>query len=360
MVNRWFLFLIILIPNFLFSVEKCESYRVIFSFKEVSYKKIYISSYDHSNYNLIDSFYIDSIKKHLTLKLKEPTVLKFSCEKINELFMINCGTNFINWDLSSKIFTFQNNNLNEIRILYDSLIANKTRKALFDLMQFNGDTSRKVMDSVKVIQQNITKDFGKRTRDFIYNYKNNFLSLFLLRHHYRQWDFDTVNFLFHSISRKIRKSPSAMTIDSFLKFTDKHIYVEKLYYIGNKTQITNFDYYIIDFWGSWCKPCIANIPILKNKFEYYIGKKVLLISIAYEVKKDTLDLTSIIAKYKMNWPQALVFKQPDTRTIVDKNYVSEFPTYFLLDKTYKIIFRGTGNDGFDELTKILDGKLSKE
>lgn len=43
--------------------------------------------------------------------------------------------------------------------------------------------------------------------------------------------------------------------------------------------------YLIDFWATWCAPCIESIPHMDSLIEQYRGKKVKFISVTYEPKK---------------------------------------------------------------------------
>ncbi len=42
--------------------------------------------------------------------------------------------------------------------------------------------------------------------------------------------------------------------------------------------------YLIDFWATWCSPCIEAIPRMDSLIELYRGKKIKVISITYEPK----------------------------------------------------------------------------
>jgi thiol-disulfide isomerase/thioredoxin len=42
---------------------------------------------------------------------------------------------------------------------------------------------------------------------------------------------------------------------------------------------------LIDFWATWCGPCIESIPHLNSLIEKYKGKNVKFISITYEPEK---------------------------------------------------------------------------
>ena len=120
-------------------------------------------------------------------------------------------------------------------------------------------------------------------------------------------------------------------------------------------------YVILDFWGSWCGPCIDLIPDLKAFAQQYEAhKNVRIISIAQE-NSDRLDaLRRLIAKQAMTWPQ--VAEKPSAKmsnkTTV-RYQVNTFPTTLLLSPSGQILHRGSGRASFEELKSVLSRELSK-
>lgn len=43
--------------------------------------------------------------------------------------------------------------------------------------------------------------------------------------------------------------------------------------------------YLLDFWATWCAPCIASIPKMDSLVEAFRGRNVKFISVTYEPKK---------------------------------------------------------------------------
>lgn len=120
-------------------------------------------------------------------------------------------------------------------------------------------------------------------------------------------------------------------------------------------------YVILDFWGSWCAPCIELIPDLKAFAEQYkVQKNVRIISIARE-NSDRLDaLKRLITKHGMTWPQ--VAERP-TASMANKTtviyQVNTFPTTLLLSPTGQILHRGSGKASFEKLKLVLNRELTK-
>lgn len=120
-------------------------------------------------------------------------------------------------------------------------------------------------------------------------------------------------------------------------------------------------YVILDFWGSWCGPCIELIPDLKAFAQQYEAhKNVRVISIARE-ESDRLDaLKRLIAKHGMTWPQ--VAEKPSAKMsnkITVRYQVNTFPTTLLLSPSGQILHRGSGRDSFEELKLVLSRELNK-
>jgi thiol-disulfide isomerase/thioredoxin len=67
--------------------------------------------------------------------------------------------------------------------------------------------------------------------------------------------------------------------------------------LGNIIELSSFKgkYLVIDFWASWCKPCIANIPALNQMIEYYKSDSIQFISISLD--KDENDWKHSIIKH---------------------------------------------------------------
>lgn len=58
---------------------------------------------------------------------------------------------------------------------------------------------------------------------------------------------------------------------------------------------------LIDFWASWCGPCIKEIPSLVAAYDKYKGKGFEIVGISLDDKK--ADWVGAIKQYNMAWPQ---------------------------------------------------------
>jgi thiol-disulfide isomerase/thioredoxin len=124
--------------------------------------------------------------------------------------------------------------------------------------------------------------------------------------------------------------------------------------ISSTALLQNKQFLLLDFWGTWCKPCIAGIPDLinlKNKYD----KKIAVISIASEKQSDTLKLLNAINEYKLNWYNIMqANNSAETKDSLLNNYrIVSYPTYVLIDKTGKIVQKVTGYKDLAIIEKYL-------
>lgn len=94
---------------------------------------------------------------------------------------------------------------------------------------------------------------------------------------------------------------------------------------------------VLDFWGTWCPPCVASVPGLRdlNK-KYSKDNSFVMISVSSDGDEDKWK--NFIAKEKMIWYQFL----DRDRAIQRAFAVHAFPTYIVLDHDGVIRYRSIG------------------
>lgn len=98
-------------------------------------------------------------------------------------------------------------------------------------------------------------------------------------------------------------------------------------------KLSSSKYTLVDFWYSYCRPCIAEFEKLKPVFEKHKDTKLDVISISTDVEKDKSNWLKTIEKYTLPWQQ---FWDKDGKQ-ASQYYIRAFPTNFLLDKNGVII-----------------------
>jgi len=109
-------------------------------------------------------------------------------------------------------------------------------------------------------------------------------------------------------------------------------------------------YVLIDFWGIWCGPCVAEMPTVKKYANKYANKLTVLGINSGDTKEKIKDF---ITKNGYDWKQVLSGKNTDN--LVLKFNVSGFPTKFIIDPEGKILHRYLGDSeaSFSKLDELL-------
>ncbi len=94
--------------------------------------------------------------------------------------------------------------------------------------------------------------------------------------------------------------------------------------------ISGKKYILIDFWASWCHPCRAEIPNLKNLYKKYSGKGFEIISISIDEKEAAWQ--KAVKEEQLLWPN---FR--DVTGIAKMYKIKAVPSMLLLDENGTLI-----------------------
>ena len=110
---------------------------------------------------------------------------------------------------------------------------------------------------------------------------------------------------------------------------------------------------VLDFWASWCGPCRAEIPHLKEAYKEYSNKGVAFFSVS--IDKDDAAWRKAMKEENMPWTQA---QAPKAGKDVMKQYqFSGIPYILVLDKEGKIVAKNLrGKALTDKLEELLSAK----
>ena len=96
---------------------------------------------------------------------------------------------------------------------------------------------------------------------------------------------------------------------------------------------------LINFWATWCPPCIKEMPLFNEMYEKY-GDKFEIIAVLYERNKDPKELEAFLTKHKIKFPVTVSSSNFDFAKRIGN--VQRIPESFLYSKDGIFIERFVG------------------
>jgi thiol-disulfide isomerase/thioredoxin len=113
-------------------------------------------------------------------------------------------------------------------------------------------------------------------------------------------------------------------------------------------------YVLVDFWATWCGPCIAHLPELGAVAKRLDPKRATVLSICLD--EDLEQAKAFMATKEMDWPRGLLGER-DNPLVRQQLGVSSVPICFVLDPEGKLVHRSFRLDeAVAALYAALEGK----
>lgn len=259
-------------------------------------------------------------------------------------------------------------------------------KSIYSLSKLSKtNSSAAIEDQINILysqRDTIVEKITKADVKYIKTYPNSYLSAYLLFRHKRSLSNDSIKFYYSSLSNNVKKSSVAHDVLEYvypltddnefrknnplidIAFDERLSKLKSVYDLslkdtsGNTIELSAFKskYIVIDFWASWCSPCIDNIPALNELIKHYKSDSIQFISIS-------------IDRDGNNWEKAIVKHHFTGIQLSDLNGYNSLaaiyckviwvPKYIIADANGKIINYDAPQPIDPGLKNILD-KLLKQ
>ena len=111
---------------------------------------------------------------------------------------------------------------------------------------------------------------------------------------------------------------------------------------------------LLDFWATWCTPCLAELPNLRQLQAEYGGEGLLIVGIALDAI-DRRGLRSFLLRHDIDWPQ--VHRSDGVASELAQRFgVEAVPVTLLIDRQGRIIARDLRGEA---LAKVVDTLVPK-
>ena len=110
---------------------------------------------------------------------------------------------------------------------------------------------------------------------------------------------------------------------------------------------------IINFWATWCDPCLQEFPNAKKLYTKFKDKGVQFIGVSLD--DDIEDLRGFVKQFEVGWPQIFDGKRWQG-AIPSLYHIQAIPTMVLLDRESKVRYVGSDTEA---VTRIVTTLLSE-
>lgn len=218
-------------------------------------------------------------------------------------------------------------------------------------------------DRIKLLRGDIKGEYYAKERElkekFISDNNSNILGLYELYELSKNPD----NYL--SVSKIFLDIPESSKSFKLYNEIEKNLKILKSITPGNRAVDFNFktlegkdvnlDYFkgkvlMIDFWASWCGPCCAELPHVKELYEKYHNQGFEVLGVSLDSKKDKW--LSAIEKFKLNWHNYSDLNKWNS-AFAKKYFVRGIPYNVVIDQNGNIVAKGIHGKRLDETVEKL-------
>ena len=104
---------------------------------------------------------------------------------------------------------------------------------------------------------------------------------------------------------------------------------------------------VLDFWATWCGPCIKSIPHTNELLKKYADKGVVIIGVC--AKRGAEKMAETVKKHTIEYPVAA----DTTGATVEAYKVNSYPDYYIIDRKGNLRWADFANRDLEKAIQIL-------
>lgn len=194
-------------------------------------------------------------------------------------------------------------------------------------------------------------DFYAKSQFYVKDKNTNFSEDFVFNNQYKYSFNDTITINNSNYTIKRQSKMDSLYLSPIKKGSIKRFAIENkipLNYSFRDLDNNNFilkavlkdkDFLLLEFWGTWCGPCLKFNPQIRE-FYNLNEKKISILGIAVDQSNEKV--LEYVKKNNVKWQQAFI-KLNSNNTFIKQLNIKAYPTVVLLNKRGEIKFVGAGD-----------------
>jgi thiol-disulfide isomerase/thioredoxin len=140
-----------------------------------------------------------------------------------------------------------------------------------------------------------------------------------------------------------------------------HVYAQKVklvdrQWISAMSQNNSDTIYVINFWATWCKPCVEELPHFEKLNTTYASRKVKVILVSCDFKKQLETRVKPFIKTKHLKNEVVFMNESDPNSWierVDSRFSGAIPATLIINGAKEFRFFKEGEITYEELESII-------
>ncbi len=210
------------------------------------------------------------------------------------------------------------------------------------------------ISNIKELKRPLSMELKKYMED----YKSSYAAVYVLDKVKTQIEVSELQQLYRQLPEQQHLTEKGQEVSRYIenaRFSEVGNDISALTYTDQEGQVKSLadfkgKYVLIDFWASWCGPCVKGFPHLQNLYTKYKSDRFEVLGISIDRKES--EWVKAYEKYRLPWSNGI----DKTEDMQNKLLVTAVPTLFLIDPEGRIILKEIGltNRVDKELAIILD------